>query len=99
MKNVFLFFRHKVDVDSQLERDFRGAYQEPSLHYLELAFILGIIGFAGFLAMDLVHGTVPALPGMTAARIAICFLYVLGLPSSRSSASLSLAITRRSSTS
>jgi signal transduction histidine kinase/CheY-like chemotaxis protein len=79
VKKVFLFFRHKGDVDPQLERDFRTAYQEPSLHYLQLAFVLGIIGYAGFLAMDLVHGTVPAVPAISIVRIAICALYLVGL--------------------
>jgi len=79
VKNVFLFFRHKDDVDPQLERDFRSAYQEPSLRYVQLAFVLGLIGFAGFLVMDLIHHTVPAMPGVLLARIAICLLLLFGL--------------------
>jgi signal transduction histidine kinase/CheY-like chemotaxis protein len=79
LKNVFLFFRQKGDADSTLERDFRVAYQEPSLLYLQLAFVLGIIGFAGFLLMDLIHDTVPAVPGVPSARISICVLYLFGI--------------------
>lgn len=79
MRNLAVFFRHRAGSDPALERDFRRVYQEPSLRYLQIAFIFGLLGFGGFYLMDFVNRTTPAVKAVPVIRAVIVLAFAIAL--------------------
>ena len=76
MRNVFAFLRSRDD--PQLEREFRQVYQEPSVRYLQIGFLLGVVGFGGFYLMDALTGRLDAGSAVSMSRAALTLVFCAG---------------------
>ena len=72
-------FRLTGFADPLLEREFLRVYQEPSLRYLQVAFVFGFVSFAGFFVMDLVNHTSMAVAAVPAVRGVVVLAFAAAL--------------------